>query len=305
MTIIEKVKRGCKITGILLCCAGVIGLSAQGCAGQNGDAAHETVNFNRSEAEEPEETMGEAKETTAETTGETAEETAEETMEETEEAAEETAMETTEAETEMQEEESFVAQLDVADEVTQLIVVETETADSREAVVTMHQLTDGRWEEILRTDGYVGYNGIDKVQQGDQRTPTGLYGVSTPFGLGEDPGSREPYTQVDESYWWVGDGNSRYYNQLVQDTVEDRDWAEEYGEHLIDFGDSYKYCLFIEYNTEAVPGKGACIFLHCNGQNPYTMGCVSIPEEDMIFVLQNVGEDCRILIDTTENINSY
>ena len=198
-----------------------------------------------------------------------------------------------------------MADLEVADEATQLIVVETDTAESREAVVTMHQLTDGRWEEILRTDGYVGYNGIDKERQGDRKTPTGLYHVSTPFGLGSDPGSREPYTQVDEHYWWVGDSDSRYYNQLVRDDVADRDWNEEFGEHLIDYGDSYRYCLFIEYNTQGIADKGSCIFLHCNGQNPYTMGCISIPEEDMIFVLQNVGEDCYILIDTTENLANY
>ena len=299
---LHKRKTG-KSAAIRFFCIVLACLTIQGCAGQNRGETEtaETVVFGTEESQafSQESDTNETEENRTETAGET--EIAGPETAASQEAGTESFAETQEE----LPEESFVAQLDVADEVTQLIVVETETADSREAVVTMHQLTDGRWEEILRTDGYVGYNGIDKEEQGDRKTPTGLYAVSTPFGLGADPGSREPYTQVDEHYWWVGDGNSRYYNQLVRDDVEGRDWDEAFGEHLVDYGDSYRYCLFIEYNMERVPGKGSCIFLHCNGQNPYTMGCVSIPEEDMIFVLQNVGDNCRILIDTTANLDKY
>lgn len=172
--------------------------------------------------------------------------------------------------------------------------------------MTMHERQNGVWTEILRTKGYVGDNGIAKGQEGDGRTPTGVYGLSVAFGKNPDPGSILPYTQVDEAYWWIGDYESRYFNQLCRDDAADRDWEldPEESEHLVDYN-GYEYCLFIEYNTGGAVGKGSCIFLHCIGKNPCTVGCVAVPEADMIFLLQHIRGGCRILIDTAENLPGY
>lgn len=203
-------------------------------------------------------------------------------------------------------EDSFAGQLSVCEGLEQLIIVEAESNDGQEVTVTMHERQNGIWVQILRTKGYVGYNGIDKEREGDGRTPTGVYGLSVPFGTKPDPGALLPYTQVDDSHWWIGDYESRYFNQLCSEDVPDRDWTTDgsQGEHLVDFS-GYEYCLFIEYNTEGEVDKGCCIFLHCHGKNPYTTGCVSIPERDMIFILRHVREGCRILIDTAENLPGY
>ena len=201
---------------------------------------------------------------------------------------------------------SFAAALSVAKTLDQFIIVETESEDSTTAIVTMHEKREGSWVEILRTEGYVGYNGIAKEQEGDGKTPSGLYGLSVPFGTRADPGSILPYTQIDDSYWWVGDYESDFFNRLCQDDDPDRDWkldAKE-SEHLVEI-DGYEYCLFIEYNTEGQKNKGSCIFLHCIGDNPPTLGCVAVPQEDMIRILQSVREGCRILIDTTKNLSRY
>ena len=201
---------------------------------------------------------------------------------------------------------SFVSDLTAAKELEQLIVVETESEDAVTATVTMHEKKDGNWTEILRTEGYVGYNGIAKEKEGDGKTPSGLFGLSVPFGTEADPGSYLPYTQIDESYWWVGDYDSDFFNQLCRDDDPDRDWkldAKE-SEQLADI-DGYEYCLFIEYNTEGQKDKGSCIFLHCIGDDPPTLGCVAVPQEDMIRLLQNVRPGCRILIDTAENVSGY
>ncbi len=201
---------------------------------------------------------------------------------------------------------SFAGRLSLSRELDQLIIVEAETNDSAAVVVTMHERQEGIWTEILRTDGYAGYGGIAKEREGDGRTPTGAYGLSVAFGTKPDPGSLLPYTQVDESYWWVGDYESRYFNQLCRDDAADRDWALDpaESEHLVEYS-GYEYCLFIEYNTEGAVGKGSCIFLHCIGDDPPTLGCIAIPEEDMIFVLQHMRDGCRILIDTTDNLPGY
>lgn len=209
-------------------------------------------------------------------------------------------------ETETLPEPSFAGQLSLSENLEQLIIVEAETNDSPTVVVTMHERQNGVWTEILRTDGYAGYGGIAKEREGDGRTPTGVYGLSCAFGTKPDPGTILPYTQVDDAYWWVGDYESRYFNQLCREDAPDRDWKldSDESEHLIEIS-GYEYCLFIEYNTEGAVGKGSCIFLHCIGDDPPTLGCVAVPEEDMVFVLRHMREGCCILIDTTENLPGY
>ena len=201
---------------------------------------------------------------------------------------------------------SFAAQLKAAEDLEQLIIVEAHSRDGIEATVTLHEKQDGLWTEILNVDGYLGYGGIDKKKEGDGKTPTGLYGLSVAFGKKEDPGSLIPYTQIDEKYWWVGDYNSKYFNQLCHQDMKGRDWKLDpaESEHLWDYK-GYNYCLFIEYNTEGEYKKGSCIFLHCIGQKLETLGCIAVAEEDMIFILQHLREGAKILIDTAENLTSY
>lgn len=60
----------------------------------------------------------------------------------------------------------------------------------------------------------------------------------------------------------------------------------EQAEHLIDYPVCYHYSIVINYNMNPiVSGKGSAIFLHCINQS-YTAGCVAVPEETMLFILQ-------------------
>ena len=44
---------------------------------------------------------------------------------------------------------------------------------------------------------------------------------------------------------------------------------------------------------------GAALFLHCrNPEKDYTAGCVAIPEEDMIAVMQSIKAGCIIVIES-------
>ena len=213
----------------------------------------------------------------------------------------------TEAVTEAEKRESaFAAQLAVAADLEQLIIVEAHSQEGITATVTMHEKQEGIWTEILNVDGYLGYGGIGKEREGDGKTPTGLYGLSVAFGKKEDPGSILPYTQIDEKYWWVGDYDSRHFNQLCHEDMEGRDWELDptVSEHLWDYK-GYNYCLFVEYNTEGIDQKGSCIFFHCIGEKRETLGCIAVAEEDMVFILQHMREGCKILIDTAENLTSY
>lgn len=66
----------------------------------------------------------------------------------------------------------------------------------------------------------------------------------------------------------------------------------------------YNYCVNIGYNSANVVGKGFALFLHCSGTGT-TAGCISIPQKNMIKVLQNLASDAKIIIDYKANITSY
>ena len=94
-----------------------------------------------------------------------------------------------------------------------------------------------------------------------------------------------------------------HYNEMV--SIKDYpDLVMDDSEHIVDYDYQYQYCLNISFNEEGTPGRGSAIFLHCLGPlKPYTGGCVSIPENQMKKVMQNVREDCVVIIDTLQSIS--
>ena len=73
-------------------------------------------------------------------------------------------------------------------------------------------------------------------------------------------------------------------------------------EHLIEFNPQYIYALNISYNENGTAGKGSAIFLHCLGdKKTWTGGGVEIPENKMLFVMQNVQPNCVVVIDSLKN----
>ena len=187
---------------------------------------------------------------------------------------------------------SFAAGYAAASQYSQLVIVQS---NGTNATVTMHELQNGVWTEILRTDGFVGSNGVGEASEFTSATPQGTFPLYFAFGINPNPGTKVPYLQVDEYDYWVGDSSSPLYNQYARGD-SDTDWDKSESERIIDYPTAYGYCLFIGYNIEGVPGKGSCFFLHCSNGRP-TAGCVSVPESDMAFILRNIGEDCGIVIE--------
>lgn len=149
------------------------------------------------------------------------------------------------------------------------------------------------WKEVLRCRANLGKNGIDKMREGDARTPTGDYGFLMAFGAKENPGSLIPYTKLTNTMYLCGD--KEYYNQFI-DVSKMNHRCSDNSEHLIRYIPQYNYGLFIDYNKDGVYKKGSAIFLHCFGNYPYTMGCVSIAEENMVKILRTVDSNSRICI---------
>lgn len=195
----------------------------------------------------------------------------------------------------------FVAGLNISHSISQMIVV---SAAGSSAIVSMHETdSNGIWNEIMNTSGYVGKNGVGKASENDTKTPSGIYGLTISFGIQPDPGtSLMPYKQVTQSDYWVDDPYSKYYNQFVSTDTVTPDWSS--AEHIIDYATPYAYCIAIDYNLSRTPFEGSAIFLHCSNGNP-TAGCVSVPKDKMIFILTHIRPGCVILIDTESNISNY
>ncbi len=203
---------------------------------------------------------------------------------------------------------AWVAQLPSAQdqEVTQLLVVAGDGMDSSTAAVSMHYRYEDGWKQILSVPGYIGREGMcpdEEHMEGDfTRTPIGVYRFNKAFGVADDPGCQLGYTKVGEDDYWSGDDREGIpYNQLV--SIKDYPDLEN-SIHLVDAEQEYKYCLNISFNEEGTPGRGSAIFLRCEGEEPYTGGSVAIPEESMKTVMEMVGSNCAVVINTAEALGA-
>ena len=165
----------------------------------------------------------------------------------------------------------------------QLIFVSASGTTATIAMVTRD--ADGTWSEDLCTSGYVGSAGVGETTEWNHRTPRGQFGFTYAFGILPNPGTKLSYTQVDDTYYWVDDVNSRYYNQFVTTKTTPKAWNS--AEHIIEINPAYHYVLSLDYNPNCTPGVGSAIFLHCSTNRP-TGGCISVPEDQMITILKNV-----------------
>lgn len=196
---------------------------------------------------------------------------------------------------------SFVASLNVAQQTDQLIVVQGDGGSS--ATISLHKKINGLWNQVLITSGNVGLNGITyNKQEGDRKTPAGVYSLGVGFGTAGNPGTSIPYRQITNNDYWVDDSNSPYYNQWVSTNEVQRNWSS--AEHMASYPTQYNYGIAINYNTSCTPYKGSAIFLHCSTGNG-TYGCVSVPRSSMISILNNVNSNCLMLIAPGNDIYNY
>lgn len=196
--------------------------------------------------------------------------------------------------------EPWITSLEASQSSSQIIVVSAYNINY--ATVTMYTKYGSSWSENFSVTGRLGSQGIQKEKEGDKKTPSGIYALHTPFGIKADPGCPQGYLQVNKNHYWSGEPE-QYYNKLVDASVAP-DYRQGGGEHLIDYPGVYNYCVAVDYNPECIVGKGSAIFLHCQGAGT-TAGCISIPESNMITVLQNLRSDAKIIIDYEANLGLY
>ena len=127
-------------------------------------------------------------------------------------------------------------------------------------------------------------SGIQK-QEGDLKSPAGIFELGTAFGYGKKPkGCKTNYLQIDDNTQCIEDVKSRSYNKIIDNEVVSSDGNST--DLMKRNDDLFKYGFFINHNTMQIPGKGSCIFFHLwKSPNNNTAGCTALSEQNMLKVI--------------------
>jgi L,D-peptidoglycan transpeptidase YkuD (ErfK/YbiS/YcfS/YnhG family) len=151
------------------------------------------------------------------------------------------------------------------------------------SLAAYERASDSSWIPILGPfDAVIGKNGAAKdKQEGDDKTPLGIYPLTTLFGNKEFRTKKMPFIEIHEYLEAVDDPFSRHYNTIVDRRIFNVDWKSS--EKMQEVGPLYDIGAVIGYNTQnRVPGKGSCIYLHVwRSPTQGTAGCVALSLYDM------------------------
>lgn len=121
-------------------------------------------------------------------------------------------------------------------------------------------------------------------QEGDGRSPAGVFGLSSAFGYAP-PGLagdvKLPYVQAVPTLECVDDPQSAYYNRIIdRGAVENSDWKSS--ERMRRDDDQYRWGVVVDHNAEGAPGCGSCVFLHIwEAPGKGTSGCAAMNTSSM------------------------
>lgn len=187
-----------------------------------------------------------------------------------------------------------------------LLVINEEMTSDHCKVYALEKSPDG-WRQVFGPmDAFIGENGFiapEKKQEGDCKTPAGIYPLRTTFGYSSTIKSKMPYIQVTDDDIWVTDSNADDYNKLVKRSKKN---VTNY-ENMKRDDDLYQYGIVIEYNTNpVVKGRGSAIFFHNLGWPCTTTGCVALREGNLRELLEwlNPSKKPVAILGTKEMLES-
>jgi len=175
----------------------------------------------------------------------------------------------------------------LAGDSSQVLLVTGEESAGFNATLYVLEKRDDKWRNAFPPRqaliGEKGFAPPGRKREGDVRTPSGVFALERTFGYAPGIPSRMPYRQAGENDIWVDDISSPDYNRWVRKG----ETSAAFFEIMKLPDDRYKYGIVIEYNTDpVVKGAGSAIFIHVRrGENMPTLGCVALPERDILEVL--------------------
>jgi L,D-peptidoglycan transpeptidase YkuD (ErfK/YbiS/YcfS/YnhG family) len=128
-------------------------------------------------------------------------------------------------------------------------------------------------------------------QEGDGRSPAGIFTIGPAFGYAPKIATALPYRPMLESNYCMDVPDSKYYNRIVDAEVVGSDAVEGSTEpmrlDLHNKGDvRYREGFVIEHNPNAEPRRGSCIFAHLwRTPGEATAGCTAMQPADMRALL--------------------
>ncbi|MDR2871757.1 MAG: hypothetical protein LBV45_04420 [Xanthomonadaceae bacterium] len=138
-----------------------------------------------------------------------------------------------------------------------------------------------------------------RKQEGDGRSPAGIFAIGTAFGYAASADTAMPYQAMRNTHYCIDVPDSPLYNRIVDaDEAGSAAVAGSTEPMRLDLrraGDSrYRLGLVIEHNPERIPGGGSCIFVHLRRHpSETTAGCTSMDETDMHRLLHWLQPDAH------------
>jgi len=130
-------------------------------------------------------------------------------------------------------------------------------------------------------------------QEGDGRSPAGVFSLSSAFGYAPPEHARDvklPYVQAVATLECVDDPQSAHYNKIIdRASVENPDWKSS--ERMRRDDEQYRWGVVVDHNANGAPGCGSCIFLHIWPDAPEapgkgTSGCSAMSSPSIEYLLR-------------------
>jgi L,D-peptidoglycan transpeptidase YkuD (ErfK/YbiS/YcfS/YnhG family) len=162
-------------------------------------------------------------------------------------------------------------------------VVAASTGSTTATLQTWDKAPGGGWlPHGSSVPAHVGSDGLSSSpSESRSATPIGSFTLTQAFGSRSNPGTALPYIHTDPASWWISTAGPAYNTYQHCSTCG-------YGspdEQLSTIW-QYGYALVIDYNRWPVQqGAGSAFFVHITDGGA-TAGCVSIPESNLVALMQ-------------------
>lgn len=169
----------------------------------------------------------------------------------------------------------------------QIVVAYAAQAGANTGVLLGFEQIDGGWKQTFNSQavnfGKSGFAPPGEKKEGDKKTPTGIFGLGPAFGYQKNIECAIDFVELTDNHYWISDSESEDYNKLVTYVPETKEI-----EKMRRKDDLYRYGLVVQYNMEPVKKyKGSAIFIHnWRALGKPTLGCISMPESDMIQLIK-------------------
>lgn len=185
---------------------------------------------------------------------------------------------------------SFVVSSVFASE--QMVVVVSPELNATAASMQRYEKQD-RWIKIgEKTSVTLGRSGLGYgafkeplKNEGDGRSPAGIFPITAVFGYDQNATFKLPYWYADENLYCIDDLNDTRYNKILR--IFDKSSLPSSYEAMRRTDGVYRYGAVIGYNDSAQKGRGSCIFIHLNHNDKRpTSGCTAMDESDLKRLLE-------------------